>query len=75
MTPRTDELLLEINEGRTYVDVGPLTELARTLERENQELREALQACKDYDDEGTLPDKKLREKVEAILQKTGGTNV
>lgn len=33
-TPRTDALLLEINEGRVYETVGPVTELACTLERE-----------------------------------------
>jgi hypothetical protein len=42
-TPLTDSLLLEINEGRTYETVGPITELARTLERHHAKLRAALQ--------------------------------
>ena len=33
-TPRTDALLLEINEGRTYDNDGPIADLCRQLERE-----------------------------------------
>lgn len=33
-TPRTDALLLEINEGRTYENYGPKADLCRSLERE-----------------------------------------
>lgn len=33
-TPRTDALLLEVNEGRVYADSGPVIVLARQLERE-----------------------------------------
>lgn len=33
-TPRTDALLLEINEGRVYKDNGPRADLCRQLERE-----------------------------------------
>lgn len=39
-TPRTDALLLDINEGRTYGSEGPLCELARQLERELAEMIE-----------------------------------
>jgi len=38
-TPRTDALLIEINEGRTYDTVGPLSDHARQLE---SQLNEAL---------------------------------
>ena len=41
-TPRVDALMLEINEGRTYETVGPLTDLARQLEAENAALSDAL---------------------------------
>ena len=33
-TPRTDRLMLEINEGRTISTIGPLQEHAENLERE-----------------------------------------
>lgn len=33
-TPRCDEILLVLNEGRVYKDEGPLVTFARTLERE-----------------------------------------
>ena len=33
-TPRTDALLLEINEGRTYDNDGLIADLCRQLERE-----------------------------------------
>ncbi|MFH1010326.1 MAG: hypothetical protein V1784_03725, partial [bacterium] len=33
-TPRIDALLLTINEGRTYANDGPITDIARQLERE-----------------------------------------
>lgn len=38
-TPRTDALLLEINEGRVYEENGPLANHARQLERELAEER------------------------------------
>lgn len=31
-TPKTDALMLEVNEGRVYDTYGPIAELARTLE-------------------------------------------
>jgi hypothetical protein len=40
-TPRTDALLLEINEGRVYENDSPVADLARQLERE-------LRAMTDY---------------------------
>lgn len=45
-TPRTDALLLQINEGRVYKDEGPLADLCRELESSAAELVEALQATK-----------------------------
>ena len=33
-TPRTDALLLEINEGRVHKENGPVADLAKELERE-----------------------------------------
>lgn len=40
-TPRTDALLLEINEGRVYENDGPVANLARELEREIEKLTRA----------------------------------
>lgn len=42
-TPRTDALLLEINEGRTFDHYGPTVNLARTLERELAEAKRDLE--------------------------------
>ena len=42
-TPRTDELLLEINEGRVYKTYGPVADLCRELELENAELKRQLE--------------------------------
>lgn len=39
-TPRTDALLLEINEGRVYETDGPTADLCRQLERDMAGLRE-----------------------------------
>jgi hypothetical protein len=38
-TPRTDDLLIRINEGRTYETVGPLSDHARQLETELEKAR------------------------------------
>lgn len=38
-TPETDELLLEINEGRRYENDGAMADFARKLERERNEAR------------------------------------
>lgn len=46
-TPRTDALLLKINEGRVYKDHGPVTNLAFELEREVAALRDACQVALD----------------------------
>ena len=40
-TPRTEKLLLEINEGRAYITVGPIAELCRELERELAAVKKA----------------------------------
>ena len=45
-TPRTDELLIEINEGRVYETVGPITELSRTLERELAAVQKEIEELK-----------------------------
>lgn len=39
-TPRTDALLLEINEGRTYKHEGVIANFARQLERELADAKE-----------------------------------
>ena len=45
-TPLTDALLLKINEGRRYINDGPVDDLARQLERQNAELRAILEYLK-----------------------------
>ena len=45
-TPRTDALLLRINEGRVYKDDGPEADLTRQLERENTRLTAELAEAK-----------------------------
>lgn len=41
-TPRTDALLLEINEGRTYDQDGPIADLCREFEHDRYELAKSL---------------------------------
>ena len=45
-TPETDALLLETDEGRVYDTYGPITNLARRLERERDEARREVGALK-----------------------------
>lgn len=44
-TPRTDALLLEINEGRVYTNDGPTAELCRAFE---QELARCASSCESF---------------------------
>lgn len=45
-TPRTDALLLEVNEGRVYETNGPIADFARTLEREIERLTSELKEAR-----------------------------
>jgi len=45
-TPRTDALLLIVNEGRVYADEGPIVKLSRQLERELAAAQKELEAMR-----------------------------
>ena len=75
MTPRTDAFDAEHRFVDPDTACYAYSEFARTLERENQELRETLKNLLDCAEINYDGDAEKVIAAETLLQKTGGTNV